>query len=151
MHSSRMCTACLLVDCIPWYPGVSANPLNADPPDAYPLEADPPWCRPRPLDAGPTWMQSPFPWMQISLDADPPWIQTPRGQKEWHTFVKTLPSCNYFCGWLCNGFEITFRKSTWVRTIYCLQIIWRENRKSQWKLWSAAILHGEDVVQAGCD
>ena len=25
------------------------------------------------------------------------------------------------------------------------------NRKSQQRLWSAAIPHGEDVVQAGCD
>ena len=45
-----------------------------------------------------------------------------------------------------SRFKITSRKSTWVRMIYCLQIIWRENRKSQWRLWSATILH-----RAGCD
>ena len=46
---------------------------------------------------------------------------------------------------------LSYRKNMWLRTMCCLQIIWQENRKSQWRSWSAAILHGEDVVQAGCD
>ena len=49
------------------------------------------------------------------------------------------------------NFEITSGKSTCVRTMCCLQIIWRENRKSQRRSWSAGVLHGKDVVQAGCD
>ena len=32
----------------------------------------------------------------------------------------------------------------------CLQIIWWENGKF-WQRLSAAILHGEDMVWAGCD
>ena len=42
-------------------------------------------------------------------------------------------------------------KNMWLRMIYCLQIIWWENRKFQWRSWSATILHREDMVQAGCD
>ena len=49
-------------------------------------------------------------------------------------------------GGVCNGFE-----NMWLRTIYCLQIIWWENRKFQWRSWSATILHREDMVQAGCN
>ena len=43
------------------------------------------------------------------------------------------------------------QKNTWLRMIYCLQIIWWENRKFEWRSWSATILHREDMVQAGCD
>ena len=50
-----------------------------------------------------------------------------------------------------SRFEITSGKSTWVRTIYYLQIIWWENRKFQQRPWSGTILHREDMVQAGCD
>ena len=39
----------------------------------------------------------------------------------------------------------------YMRMIYCLQIIWQENRKFQQRLWSATIPHREDMVQAGCD
>ena len=46
---------------------------------------------------------------------------------------------------------LLYWKNMWVRMMCCLQIIWRENRESQQRSWSAAILHGEDVVQAGCD
>ena len=46
---------------------------------------------------------------------------------------------------------LSYQKNTWLRTIYCLQIIWQENRKSQWRSWSATILCWEDMVQAGCD
>ena len=46
---------------------------------------------------------------------------------------------------------LSYWKNMWLRMMCCLQIIWRENRKSQQRLWSATILHGEDVVQAGCD
>ena len=46
---------------------------------------------------------------------------------------------------------LLYQKNTWLRTMYCLQIIWWKNRKSQWRSWSAAIPHGEDVVQAACD
>ena len=46
---------------------------------------------------------------------------------------------------------LSYWKSTWVRTIYCLQIIWWENRKFQQRLRSATIPHREDMVQAGCD
>ena len=46
---------------------------------------------------------------------------------------------------------LSYRKNTWLRMMCCLQIIWQENRKSQWMSWSAAIPHGEDVVQADCD
>ena len=41
----------------------------------------------------------------------------------------------------CNWFE-----NMWLRMIYCLQIMWQENRKFQWRLWSATILHKEDMV-----
>ena len=68
---------------------------------------------PNPLDADPTWMQSPryrpffrcrppgckAPWIQTPPACRPPshvtcdacWEATPRGQKEWHTLVKILP------------------------------------------------------------
>ena len=46
---------------------------------------------------------------------------------------------------------LLYQKNTWLRTMCYLQIIWWENRKSQWRSWSAAIPRGEDVVQAGCD
>ena len=46
---------------------------------------------------------------------------------------------------------LSYRKNTWLRTMCCLQIIWRENMKSQRRSWSAAIPCGEDMVQAGCD
>ena len=46
---------------------------------------------------------------------------------------------------------LLYRKNTWLRTMCCLQIIWRENRKSQQRSWSAVIPRGEDMVQAGCD
>ena len=46
---------------------------------------------------------------------------------------------------------LSYQKNTWLRTMCCLQIIWQENRKSQWRSWSDAIPCGEDVVQAGCD
>ena len=49
----------------------------------------------------------------------------------------------------CNGFEITFISEKHV--VCCLQIIWWENRKSQRRSWNAAIPHGEDMIQAGCD
>ena len=49
-------------------------------------------------------------------------------------------------GEVCNGFE-----NTWLRMIYCLEIIWQENRKFQQRLWSATIPHKEDMVEAGCD
>ena len=45
----------------------------------------------------------------------------------------------------------SYQKNMWLRTMCCLQIIWWENRKSQRRSWSAAILREEDVVQAGCD
>ena len=45
---------------------------------------------------------------------------------------------------------LLYWKNMWLRMM-CLQIIWQENRKSQQRLWSAAILRGEDMVQAGCD
>ena len=46
---------------------------------------------------------------------------------------------------------LSYRKNTWLRTIYYLQIIWHENRKFQQRSWSATIQHREDMVQAGCD
>ena len=46
---------------------------------------------------------------------------------------------------------LSYRKNMWLRTMCFLQIIWWENRKSEQRLWSAAIPCGEDVVQAGCD
>ena len=46
---------------------------------------------------------------------------------------------------------LLYRKNMWLRMIYCLQIIWWENRKFQWRLWSATIPHREDMAQAGCD
>ena len=46
---------------------------------------------------------------------------------------------------------LPYQKNTWLRTIYCLQIILWENMKFQQGSWSATILHREDVVQAGCD
>ena len=42
-------------------------------------------------------------------------------------------------------------KNMWLRMIYCLQIIWQENRKFEQRLWSATIPHREDMVQVGCD
>ena len=84
----------------------------------------------------------------------PPWT-------EWQTCVKTLP-CPKLHLWVvikCAVVQInvmasrvlSYWKNTWLRMMCCLQIIWRENRKSQQRLWSAAILCGEDVFQAGCD
>ena len=46
---------------------------------------------------------------------------------------------------------LSYHKNMWLRTICCLQIIWRENRKLQQRSWSATILHREDMAQAGCD
>ena len=46
---------------------------------------------------------------------------------------------------------LLYQKNMWLRTIYCLHIIWWKNRELQWRSWSAAILCGEDMVQAGCD
>ena len=46
---------------------------------------------------------------------------------------------------------LSYWKNTWLGMMCCLQIIWQENRKSQRRSWSAAVPHGEDVVQAGCD
>ena len=46
---------------------------------------------------------------------------------------------------------LLYWKNMWLRMMCCLQIIWRENRESQQRSWSVAILCGEDVVQAGCD
>ena len=63
-----------------------------------------------------------------------------------HTETDSWPSC--------NGFEITFVSEKHMvedDTMYCLQIIWRENRGFRQRLWGAAIPHGEDMVQAGCD
>ena len=50
------------------------------------------------------------------------------------------------CSSYCNRFE-----NTWLRMIYCLQIIWWENRKFQQRLLSATIQHREDMVQVGGD
>ena len=36
-------------------------------------------------------------------------------------------------------------------SMHCLQIIWWENRGFRQRSWGAAILHREDMVQAGCD
>ena len=46
---------------------------------------------------------------------------------------------------------LLYQKNTWLRMMCCLQIIWWENKKFQWRSWSATILHKEDMVQAGCD
>ena len=46
---------------------------------------------------------------------------------------------------------LSYRKNTWLRTMCCLQIIRWENKKFQWRSWSATILHREGIVQAGCD
>ena len=51
-----------------------------------------------------------------------------------------------------SNFEITlYQKNMWLRTMYCLQIIWQEDRGFQQRSWGADILSGEDMVQAGCD
>ena len=65
------------------------------------------------------------------------------------TRFESVPTSSSSC--YCNGFEITSASNTWLRMIYCLQIIWWENRKFQWRSWSVTILHSEDMVQAGCD
>ena len=39
---------------------------------------------------------------------------------------------------------LSYRKNMWLRMMCCLQIIWWENRKSQWRSWSAAIPRGEE-------
>ena len=46
---------------------------------------------------------------------------------------------------------LLYWKNTWLRMMYCLQIIWWENRGFWQRLWGAAIPCGEDMVQAGCD
>ena len=46
---------------------------------------------------------------------------------------------------------LLYQKNMWLRRMCCLQIIWQENRKSQQRSWSAALPHGEDMVQAGCN
>ena len=46
---------------------------------------------------------------------------------------------------------LLYQKSTLLRMMCCLQIIWWENKKFQQRSWSATILHREDMVQAGCD
>ena len=48
----------------------------------------------------------------------------------------------YVTGWIPR--LLLYWKNTWLRTMCCLQIIWQRS-------WGAAILHREDVVQAGCD
>ena len=61
--------------------------------------------------------------------------------------------------WACKNVTVTgsnfentfFRENTWLRTMYCLQIIWWENRGVQWRLRGATILHREGMVQAGHD
>ena len=111
LHSSSMCTARSLtvshsirLGGLPNPPDPQADPPGCRPPRQTPLDADPPrqthpWmetplCRPpspgcRPPSPGckPTQTDPP------PLDADPPANLPPhRGQKEWHTLVKTLPS-----------------------------------------------------------
>ena len=46
---------------------------------------------------------------------------------------------------------LLYRKNMWLRMMYCLQIIWQENRKLKQRLWSATILCREDMVEAGCE
>ena len=46
---------------------------------------------------------------------------------------------------------LLYWKNMWLKMKYCLQIIWRENRKFQWRSWSATIPHRKDMVQAGCE
>ena len=70
-------------------------------------------------------------WFQRGVSATHPWADTPDS-----------PPGQCILGYTCNRFE-----NTWLRMIYCLQIIWWENRRS----WSATISHREDMVQAGCD
>ena len=74
-------------------------------------------------------------------------------------FVETPPSMDLWVGiwvdgWVkCQGVDwmlwfnhlVSFNRNvmgfenTWLRIIYYLQIIWQENRKFQWRSWSATI------------
>ena len=56
------------------------------------------------------------------------------------------------CSMKCNGFEITFvlEKHVVENDVLFTNHL-AGNGKSQLRLWSAAVPHGEDVVQAGCD
>ena len=80
---------------------------------------------------------------RLPLSGQRPEVLTSSGS---HCSSQYVSYWNAFLLMLCNGFE-----NTWLRMIYCLQIIWWENRKFQWRLWSVTILYREDMVQAGYD
>ena len=71
-------------------------------------------------------------------------------QAETPYMVKSRWYASYCCN-VTGSRLLSYLKNTWLRTMCCLQIIWWENRKSQQRSWSAAVPHGEDVVQTGCD
>ena len=127
------------------------RPLPCSPPPCMsPHHACPLPCMPHhacPLPCMPPTTHTPMPHMPPAMHAPlpctPPAIHAPL----WTDFLTHA----------CENITVTgsrlllYWKNTWLRTMCCLQIIWRKNRKSQRRLWSAAIPCGEHLVQAGCD